>query len=104
MANDPNAARIEVCGCAITLSASAKTAGMTIAARAALFSAERSATAVDDTCRGLGDGGRRELAPDGGRHLGAEELDRAHDLLVRHRPDAELDEEAVVVEELVLEE
>src|SRR4029077_8738630 len=38
-ANDPNAAKIDVCGCWITLSANAKTAGITIAARAALFSA-----------------------------------------------------------------
>src|SRR2546421_5966679 len=49
IANDPNAAKIDVCGCPITLSASAKTAGMTIAARAALFNAARSATAGDDT-------------------------------------------------------
>ncbi len=39
MANEPKAAKIDVCGWAITLSAKAKTAGMTIAARAALFSA-----------------------------------------------------------------
>src|SRR5438552_18594640 len=48
-ANDPKAAKIEVCGCWMTLSASAKTAGITIAARAALFSAARSGTARDDT-------------------------------------------------------
>jgi hypothetical protein len=52
IANDPKAARIDVCGCSITLSASAKTAGMTIAARAALFSAARSGTAADDTSGG----------------------------------------------------
>ena len=34
----------------------------------------------------------------------AEELDRAQDLLVRHRADAQLEQEAVVPEELVLEE
>jgi hypothetical protein len=44
IANDPKAAKIDVCGCAMTLSANAKTAGMTIAARAALFSAARSGT------------------------------------------------------------
>src|SRR5205823_3837170 len=49
IANDPNAAKMDVCGWSITLSASAKTAGMTIAARAALFSAARSGTARDDT-------------------------------------------------------
>src|SRR5437764_6770282 len=48
IANDPKAAKIDVCGCAITLSASAKTAGITIAARAALFSAARSGTVDDD--------------------------------------------------------
>src|SRR5438552_18655214 len=48
-ANEPKAARSEVCGCWMTLSASAKTAGITIAARAALFSAARSGTARDDT-------------------------------------------------------
>ena len=47
---------------------------------------------------------RGELAAHGRRDLGAEQLDRAHDLRVRQRPDAELDEEAVVAEELVLEE
>jgi hypothetical protein len=45
-ANEPNAAKSEVCGCPMTLSASAKTAGMTIAARAALLTAARSATAA----------------------------------------------------------
>src|SRR5206468_5359128 len=49
IANDPKAAKIDVCGWAITLSASANTAGMTIAARAAVFSAARSGTACDDT-------------------------------------------------------
>ena len=39
-----------------------------------------------------------------GRDLGAEELDRAHDVGVRERADAELDQEAVVAEDLVLEE
>ena len=38
------------------------------------------------------------------RDLGAEQLDRAHDARVRQRADAELHEEAVVAEELVLEE
>src|SRR2546425_2972145 len=47
MANEPNAAMIDVCGCSITLSASAKTRGMTIAARAALFSAARFGTGAD---------------------------------------------------------
>ena len=51
-ANEPKAAMIDVCGCWITLSASAKTRGMTIAARAALFSAAMSGTGRDDT-RGL---------------------------------------------------
>jgi hypothetical protein len=46
-ANDPKAASSDVCGFWITLSASAKTAGMTIAARAAVFSAARSGTAAD---------------------------------------------------------
>ena len=46
-AKEPNAARSDVCGFAITLSANAKTAGMTIAARAALFNAARSGTAAD---------------------------------------------------------
>jgi hypothetical protein len=45
------------------LSASAKTAGMTIAARAALFSAGRSATAGDDTS-----------APDAGEGAEAESV------------------------------
>ena len=49
IANDPKAAKIEVCGCPITLSANANTAGMTIAARAALFSAAMSSTVGDDT-------------------------------------------------------
>jgi hypothetical protein len=48
IANDPKAAKIDVCGFPIALSASAKTAGITIAARAALFSAAIS-TAGDDT-------------------------------------------------------
>ena len=39
-----------------------------------------------------------------GADLGAEELDRAHDLGVRQRADAELQQEAVVAEDLVLEE
>src|SRR5512132_2130990 len=43
--NEPNAAKSDVCGFPITLSASAKTAGMTIAARAALLTAATSATA-----------------------------------------------------------
>jgi hypothetical protein len=46
-ANEPNAAKIDVCGCWITWCANAKTAGMTIAARAAVFSAARSGTAGD---------------------------------------------------------
>jgi hypothetical protein len=50
------------------------------------------------------DGGRRKLSAHGRCDLGAEELDRPHDLRVRHRADAELNEKAVVVEELVLEE
>jgi hypothetical protein len=41
MANDPNAANSAACGSAITWSANAKTAGITIAARAALFSEAR---------------------------------------------------------------
>src|SRR5258705_3779083 len=48
-ANEPNAAMIDVCGCWITLSANAKTSGMTIAARAALFSAARFGTGADHT-------------------------------------------------------
>src|SRR5438445_7242119 len=48
-ANDPKAAKIDVCGCPMTLTAKAKTAGITIAARAAVFSAARSSTARDDT-------------------------------------------------------
>src|SRR4051812_2646318 len=37
-AKEPRAAKIVVCGCSMTVSAKKKTAGMTIAARAALFS------------------------------------------------------------------
>src|SRR6478736_555166 len=48
-ANEPKAAMIDVCGCWITLSASAKTRGMTIAARAALFSAAMFGTGADHT-------------------------------------------------------
>ena len=52
-ANEPKAAKIDVCGCPITLSANANTAGMTIAARAALFSAALSPTALDCRRRNL---------------------------------------------------
>src|SRR3954454_18800743 len=45
-----------------------------------------------------------DLAADDRRDLGAVELDRAHDARVRHRAHAELHEEAVVPEGLVLEE
>jgi hypothetical protein len=45
-----------------------------------------------------------QLAADDGRHARAEELDGAHDPVVRHGADAELHQEAVVAEELVLEE
>ena len=38
MANEPNAANVAVCGCWMTLSAIANTAGITIAGRAAAFS------------------------------------------------------------------
>ncbi len=41
IANDPNAANSAVCGWPITWSANAKTAGITMAARAALFSETR---------------------------------------------------------------
>src|SRR5258707_73315 len=41
IANDPKAANVAVCGSPITLSAKAKTAGMTIAARVACLSAAR---------------------------------------------------------------
>src|SRR5690242_705921 len=48
------------------------------------------------------------LAPErlahGGGDLGAEQLDRVHDLRVRHRADADLREQALVTEDLVLEE
>src|SRR2546430_6866604 len=61
-ANEPKAAKSDVCGFPMTLSASAKAAGITIAARAALFSAAGS-TAGDDTpasCTAReGDGRRR---------------------------------------------
>src|SRR5712671_2853312 len=48
-ANEPKAAKREVCGCPITLSANANTAGITIAARAALLRAATSPNA--DACR-----------------------------------------------------
>src|SRR4051794_21284622 len=41
--------------------------------------------------------GGHDRGADGRRDLRPEELDRAHDPLVRHRPDAELDEEPLVV-------
>src|SRR3712207_8785292 len=44
----------------------------------------------------------RHLAAHHGRHLGAEQLDRAQHAPVRQRADAELDEEALVAEDLVL--
>src|SRR3977135_3456403 len=74
IANDPKAARIDVCGCLITLSASAKTAGITIAARAALFSAAKSATAADDTsalCQ-LGLNSRKDTFGCGGEQIDEE--------------------------------
>src|SRR6185312_1910795 len=43
-----------------------------------------------------------ELGPDQRRHLGPEQLDRAHHLGVREGADAELDQEALVAEEAVL--
>ena len=49
MANDPKAAKSDVCGWPMTLSAKANTAGMTIAARAALLSAAEFSTAGDHT-------------------------------------------------------
>jgi hypothetical protein len=78
IAKAPKAAKIEVCGCPITLSASAKTAGMTIAARAALLSAARSATADDDT------GGRESAENVYPRELAVESatLLRCHGLAV----------------------
>jgi hypothetical protein len=47
---------------------------------------------------------RSRLAPDGRSHPSAEELDGAHDLLVRKRAGAELHEKAPVAENLILEE
>jgi len=52
-ANEPKAAKSEVCGCPITLSAKANTAGMTIAARAALLTATLSPTALECRRRNL---------------------------------------------------
>jgi hypothetical protein len=52
-ANEPKAAKSEVCGCPITLSAKANTAGMTIAARAALLTATLCPTALDCRRRNL---------------------------------------------------
>src|SRR3954464_10991655 len=46
----------------------------------------------------------RHLGPDRRRHLRPEQLDRPHDARVRQRADAELDEEPLVPEDLVLEE
>ena len=46
----------------------------------------------------------RDLRPHDGCDLGTEELDRAQDLVVRHRPDGDLEQEALVLEDLVLEE
>src|SRR5215212_8516665 len=45
---------------------------------------------------------RRHVLSDRRRHLRPEQLDRAQQLVVRHRPDAELREEAIVAEDLVL--
>ena len=73
-------------------------AGPTGAARRAA-SATRSRRRV-----GSGGGAPRELRAHGRRDLGAEQLDRAQHPVVRQRADRELDEEAVVAEELVLEE
>ena len=44
-----------------------------------------------------------DLLAHGGRDLGAVELDRVHDRVVRERADAELEQEAVVLEDRVLE-
>src|SRR5688500_15952289 len=52
-------------------------------------------------CRG---GTARELRANGGGDLGAEQLDRAHYPVVGQRADADLGQEALVAEELVLEE
>src|SRR4051812_7448415 len=53
---------------------------------------------------GIGRRAAGYLGSDGRRDLGAEELDRAHDVLVGDRADADLRDVAVVSEELVLEE
>jgi len=50
---------------------------------------------VFDFRGGLGELERHLLA-DNRSDLGSEKLDRAHHLLVRHRPDGELDQEALV--------
>jgi hypothetical protein len=52
----------------------------------------------------LGRGGvtTSHLGPDGRRDFGAENLDRPHHLVVGHRADAQLDEQPLVPEELVL--
>ena len=45
-----------------------------------------------------------DFGADDRRHLGAEELYRAHEAPVRHRADAELKQKALVAEDLVLKE
>ena len=47
--------------------------------------------------------GLSEFLANGRSDFGAEQLDRAHHLVVRQRADAELHEESVVLEDLVLE-
>src|SRR2546430_4635034 len=55
MANDPKAAKSDVCGWPMTLSAKANTAGMTIAARAPLLTAPELSAAPEHTPRLGGD-------------------------------------------------
>src|SRR5688500_3711392 len=47
--------------------------------------------------------GGAHFPADGRSHNGAEQLDGPHDLVVRHGPDAHLDEKALVTQEAVLE-
>src|SRR5712692_5353792 len=106
MANDTNAAKMALCGFPITLSAKAKTAGMTIAARAALCSETRPesvrgnlgiaarilcATRAAD---GRVDPARRRRRATVSDHK-SKHLSRRHDprLTSRHAPATSLDEE-----------
>ena len=59
-----------------------------------------------DRCRSSGacSGPARELLANGGSDRGAEQLDRAHGLLVRQRADADLRHKALVSEEVMFEE